>query len=199
MNMNGIQILQNFLYLFYLRKAIAPRWETVKLASWAWNCLADFFEWCPYISWKFHKNSFTVLPLLNNTDPGNRKKRFCIPGLNCNIPKMFQILPRLMSKLCWKFHENPFNRLPLMLLTDTGFLEYIEKRKLVSKGLNINFKACSLYHARPILKSYEMRSSVCPQCCWQTGKHTHKETHKQTYVQRWMHNLRRSAEVIKSS
>ena len=42
---------------------------------------------------------------------------------NRNIPKIFQIAPRLMSKFCWKFHENTFIRFPVMLPTGSDFLE----------------------------------------------------------------------------
>ena len=63
----------------------------------------------------------TTIPLRPERPRG--KKRPWIQEVNCNIPKMLQIVACLMSNLCWKFHENLFIRFPVMLLTDMDFLE----------------------------------------------------------------------------
>ena len=59
------------------------------------------------ILWKFFHPFF--ITSLTNTDPGNKKNRPCIQGVNRIIPKLFEIVPCLMSDLLWKmwqFHLN---------------------------------------------------------------------------------------------
>ena len=47
--------------------------------------------------------------LLTNTESVNRKKSY-IQGVGCNIPKIFQIVLGMITKLSWKFDENRFIR-----------------------------------------------------------------------------------------
>ena len=59
--------------------------------------------------------------LLTDTDSLSqikKKKKLCIQVVIWNVPKMFSIIPRIMSDLPWKFHKNLSMLFSIMLYTD---------------------------------------------------------------------------------
>ena len=142
-------------------------------------------------SWKIHKNPFTrfSIILLTNTGQGNRKKSILDSRVNCNILKMFQIVPVLMPSLCWKCHENPFNLFLVMLLTETDFPEYIK------------MKSCIQWFERNNPQIFQLIPCVMPDLSWKFHEHPFIRFYAMllTVRQPNKHNLHRLAEVKTST
>ena len=77
----------------------------------------------PIFSWYFQQSQIQKI-----------EKSILYQGVNCNISKMFQIVPCLMCNLCWKFHENLFIHFHVVLLTGTDFPKNVEKDFLCLGG-----------------------------------------------------------------
>ena len=66
---------------------------------------------------KFNENLFTIHKVTNKHGSRKQENNSFVRRIKHDIPKMFQIVPCVISDLSWKFREVPFIRFSLVLLT----------------------------------------------------------------------------------
>ena len=81
------------------------RLRDVKQTSQVWNNLANCLVSCPTYPENFKNIHSSCIILITNSDP-QIKNKSCIQGAECTLPKMFQIVSRMIIGVSWKFHKN---------------------------------------------------------------------------------------------
>ena len=136
------------------------------------------------ISWK------TVHPFFHDiaNKHGSRKKKNQprIQGVNRNIPKLFQIIPCLMSVL-WPFSHNVVNM--------HGLPRNKSKKKSCVQRVEREHHENVPNHSFHQVPHAEQISWKCVQLFLRNVAYRQRQTNQK----RWKHNLRRSVEVIIAS
>ena len=180
-NLNILRIHSRIFPNICNKRDAAPSLRTVKQPRWAIKSLPYFLLCCVQYIMKI--SGISVDLFLHNALEGtylkHRKTQSWIPGVKCNISKMYKIVHCLISDLSWKCHENPSTPVSVLLLAGTDSVWKVEK-------------SCMQEVSRNILTTFHIVACIIFDISWQFNENqcshfpvmllTDRNPNKQTYT-----------------